>query len=313
MVFGFSTLIRPRTIWRDMTVGDRVFTVRIHWRRDARRMTMRVRDRAVRLSVPTGTSDSDIDKFVAEHSDWIAAQIKKEEDAVSVPVPGIEGPAIYHKGVPKAVRLLRDARHRGKGRIEEGPESLAIRVHTGSRVRPARVLEEWLREQARAAIDAELERVLPLLDEPPCPVTVRDQKTRWGSCSAARRLSFNWRLVMAPPECLSYVVVHEAAHLVHLDHSKAFWDLVAELMPDYRRHQRWLREHQAALFADTGERLAGLGAAGIANGETASAPIGEAAADHAIAEASPAKSGVEHGDGDGRAPRPLPQQPDLFR
>ena len=298
MVFGLNTLIRPRTIWRDMAVGDRVCPVRIHWRRDARRMTMRVRDRSVRLSVPTGTTDSDIERFVAEHTDWIADQLRKEEDAVTVPVPGLDGPAIYHEGVPKAVRLVRDSLHRGRGRVEEGPDSLDIRIHTGSRVRPARVLEEWLRAGARAAITDELERVLPLLGEPSCPITIRDQKTRWGSCSATRRLSFNWRLVMAPPECLGYVVAHEAAHLVHLDHSPDFWALVAELTPDYKRRQRWLREHQAALFADIGERLRGLGTEpAAAAGSTEGASAGHAPA----------------GGGTGAAPARPPRQPDLFR
>ncbi|MCM1268886.1 MAG: M48 family metallopeptidase [Bacteroidales bacterium] len=74
-------------------------------------------------------------------------------------------------------------------------------------------------------------------------ITIRDQKTRWGSCSAKGTLSFNWRLMLAPPAVLDYVVVHELCHLTHMDHSKAFWTLVESVCPDYRIHRKWLKEH----------------------------------------------------------------------
>lgn len=74
-------------------------------------------------------------------------------------------------------------------------------------------------------------------------ITIRDQKTRWGSCSAKGTLSFNWRLMLAPPAVLDYVVVHELCHLTHMDHSPAFWQAVAAVCPDYRIHRKWLKEH----------------------------------------------------------------------
>lgn len=74
-------------------------------------------------------------------------------------------------------------------------------------------------------------------------ITIRSQKTRWGSRSSSGTLSFNWRLMLAPKEVLDYVVVHELAHIRQMNHSSAFWQEVAKIMPDYQIHRRWLKEH----------------------------------------------------------------------
>ena len=79
-------------------------------------------------------------------------------------------------------------------------------------------------------------------------ITVRNQKTRWGSCSAKGTLSFNWRLMLAPPAILDYVVVHELCHLTHMNHSAAFWQAVEAVYPDYRSARRWLKEHGQELI-----------------------------------------------------------------
>lgn len=74
-------------------------------------------------------------------------------------------------------------------------------------------------------------------------ITIRDQKTRWGSCSSRGNLSFNWRLMLAPPAVLDYVVVHELCHLEHMNHSKDFWQCVESILPDYKERRKWLKEH----------------------------------------------------------------------
>ena len=79
-------------------------------------------------------------------------------------------------------------------------------------------------------------------------ITIRNQKTGWGSCSGKGNLNFNWQLVLIPEELVDYVVVHELCHLTHMDHSKAFWALVESVCPDYRTHRKWLKEHGQRLI-----------------------------------------------------------------
>ena len=74
-------------------------------------------------------------------------------------------------------------------------------------------------------------------------ITIREQKTRWGSCSSEKNLNFNWKLILAPPEVLDYVVIHELCHLKEMNHSKAFWDEVEKVMPEYETYKLWLKEN----------------------------------------------------------------------
>ena len=111
------------------------------------------------------------------------------------------------------------------------------------------MLDAWFRERARVLIDAEIARHAPALGVSPTAVSVRDQRSRWGSASRHGRLSFSWRLVLAPPEALETVVIHELAHLRVFGHGPAFWALVAGRRPDHLTWRKWLRTHSLELHA----------------------------------------------------------------
>lgn len=108
-----------------------------------------------------------------------------------------------------------------------------------------------LTEQMRPLVQERIAYYEPMLPEGHIPITrirIAMQRTRWGSCSSRGTLSFNVCLMPAPPEILDYVVVHELCHLVHMNHSAAFWELVASILPDYQIRRRWLREHGEELM-----------------------------------------------------------------
>jgi len=138
-------------------------------------------------------------------------------------------------------RLLHEHRdwlasERAKQRPRLGLDPRGISELEGRRA--ARELVCMLIDEEARELDVEVSRV-----------TIRDQRTRWGSCSAAGTLSFNWRLVLAPFEVLDYVVVHELCHLREANHSRRFWRLVESRRPDWREQRAWLNEHGPELLA----------------------------------------------------------------
>ncbi|MBO5095030.1 MAG: M48 family metallopeptidase [Lachnospiraceae bacterium] len=104
-------------------------------------------------------------------------------------------------------------------------------------------LEARYRKAAREYITARVAYYEPIIGVTHTRLSIRDQKTRWGSCSSRGGLNFNWRLMLAPPRVLDYVVVHELCHRKEMNHSKAFWHAVETVLPDYRELRKWLREN----------------------------------------------------------------------
>lgn len=98
-------------------------------------------------------------------------------------------------------------------------------------------------EKARKIFPARVKYFAEIMDVTYGRITIREQKTRWGSCSGKGNLNFNWKLVRMPEEILDYVVVHELAHRKEMNHSKAFWEIVESVLPDYRKRRKWLREN----------------------------------------------------------------------
>jgi predicted metal-dependent hydrolase len=146
--------------------------------------------------------------------------------------------------VPYLGTSLRLVPEPGRTRVHRRGDALHVPAAPAQR---RAALERWYRRAARAEIGPRLDRATQALGRRYTALTIRGQRTRWGSCSTSGAMSFNWRLLLAPEEVLDYVVWHEACHLVVMDHSPRFWALVAEHCPDYAEPRRWLRRHGATL------------------------------------------------------------------
>jgi len=129
-----------------------------------------------------------------------------------------------------------------------GEERIRLRQSTVEQSSVKQVLENVYRRQAREHFTERLEHYADRMGVEYEKLELRNQRTRWGSCSTSGTISLNWRVIMAPPEVVDYLVVHELAHLVEQHHGDSFWQLVGEYIPEYREHARWLEENSAALI-----------------------------------------------------------------
>jgi predicted metal-dependent hydrolase len=218
--------------------------------------------RGVVVSVPPATRrgwahpESHVEAFLRDREPWIrrhlARQAAERRALAERPELG-EGRLLRYRGVPHEVVVTAAAPGVRRSRVStiEGADGPTVRLELTARdrLRAAAVLEAWLRERARAAIDEALVRHASAMGVRPQAVTVRDARSRWGSCSRAGRLSFSWRLILAAPEALESVVVHELCHLRVFGHGKRFHELLARHMPDAPRWRRWLHDHAAELHA----------------------------------------------------------------
>jgi predicted metal-dependent hydrolase len=110
-------------------------------------------------------------------------------------------------------------------------------------------LEQWYRAEAAKLINEKAYKLSSNMGISYKRIVIRSQKTRWGSCSQRKNLSFNWKLIMAPEPVIDYVIIHELTHLKEMNHSKRFWKLVAQYCPGWREHKKWLKQHEADLTA----------------------------------------------------------------
>jgi predicted metal-dependent hydrolase len=200
----------------------------------ARRLSLRVSglDGRVTVSYPRHASERQAMDFALEKAEWIRGQLARRPDVVRV------GPGV---AVPVEGRSLPIAASPGPGVRVEAGQLLAPPVRTGAAV--AAFLKALARDRLAAASD----RHAATLGRSFGRVTLRDVRSRWGSCSSAGDLMYSWRLVMAPPEVLDYVAAHEVAHLAHMHHGPDFWAEVRRLYGDHRAARGWLRREGSLL------------------------------------------------------------------
>jgi len=197
-----------------------------------------------------------VEPFLAEREAWLRRHVARHAAAVAALAaagPVRDGALVRYWGELHRVRVVAGAPGSRRSRVErvggDDEDQLVVTLAAAERRQLRAVLEAWLRVRARDALEAAIARHAPALGVTPARVTVRDTRSRWGSASRAGRLSFSWRLVLAPPPVLETVAVHELAHLRVFGHGPGFWVLVAARMPDHAAQRRWLRTHAGELHA----------------------------------------------------------------
>jgi len=241
----------PKSI--DLRVDGVAAPVEVRRHPKARRMTLRISHarRAVIVTLPMRCAKDEANRFVARHIDWVRSRLHAMPELRSF----CDGGVVPVRGVLHDIRFVSgDAVARpASGRTIVWTETAAddsAQLHVrGERAHCARRLQDWLIGEARKDLDKRVSWHARNLDLRPRRIAVRDQTSRWGSCSSTGVLSFSWRLILAPVIVLDYVAAHEVAHLAEMNHGPQFWRLVAQTMPQMDRARQWLHEHGHELHA----------------------------------------------------------------
>jgi hypothetical protein len=230
---------------RAISLGDATITYRHRVSRRARRLRFEVRPgNGLEVTTPPGVSVARIEAVMREKTDWITKMLVRYAQP---PLSVVETPLQSGALLPFAggqLRLELEIGHPGRRKtavMEEGTLRLILNSLSPDVVRAA--IEGWYRRQARHVFAERAAHWNTQFGYNYGRIAIRDQKSRWGSCSRQGNLNFNWRLLLAPLVVLDYIVIHELAHLKEGNHSPRFWALVAEQCPDYRDQRAWLRQH----------------------------------------------------------------------
>lgn len=263
---------RVPTVSREIYLAGLPVPIEITRRHSARRLTLRVSEtrRAVTLTLPPSTDLGEGRRFVAKHLEWLNDKLERLPEAQ----PFADGSVVPLRGELHVIRFADGKRSRGRGVVWFGrptaavvPENsvfapkqrkksqrldvttLPVLWVAGKPEHAPRRLQDWLTEQAQVELSGRSRHYASMLPRKVKRVTVRDQASRWGSCSSHGVLSFSWRLIMAPQFVLDYVAAHEAAHLVEMNHGPRYWKLLHRIFPEVEEARRWLRRHGAELHS----------------------------------------------------------------
>jgi len=217
-----------------LRIGSPPITVVLRRSAQARQLTLRVPfiggDPV--LTAPNRVAKRAIDGFLTEREEWLRAALDRKPQPVSI----TDGATIPVEGTLHTIQL---APRRG---IHAEPGVL-----TAPRSNPGGALSAWLRGLARDRLATATGHYAAQLGVPTGKLTLRDPRSRWGSCTSDGNLMFSWRLIMAPTEVLDYVAAHEVAHLIEMNHSADFWAIVDNLKPGWQAQRDWLRAQGADL------------------------------------------------------------------
>lgn len=217
-----------------LQVGGRTVPLLFVHHPRARRYLLRLRaDGVARVTVPRRGSLSAARDFAARNIGWLEQQFQRLAARPQAPAQWHAGTEIYFRGERVRLEFVADQIHFGSEQIKLPP--------TPADLRP--VVQKHLRQLAAQELPARVRELAKLHGVEVSRVSVRDQKSRWGSCSRRGTISLNWRLIQTPASVRDYIILHELAHRRQMNHSDKFWSEVARLCPDYLAAERWLKQH----------------------------------------------------------------------
>lgn len=219
--------------------GDEVVVFTLKKKRGCRNIVLRVDERGLRVTAPLRSSDAEVEKFVTAKQTWIAKHLGFYKNLPLLKSSFQTGDFLPYLGENCSVVLTQHSAKRPK--IEKIANTFFISFNFDAV--PKKFVKQWYLQQAEAVIGERVEIWKEKFGVNVNGVSIRNQRSRWGSCSTRGNLNFNWKLVMAPLEVVDYLVIHELTHLRHMNHSDKFWQTVEMHCPDYVEKEKWLKQN----------------------------------------------------------------------
>lgn len=230
---------RPALVAEPLRLGERSVPLLLVHNPKARRYLLRVKpDGTARVTIPRGGSVRQARQFVQHSRSWLEQQLHQLQSRPSAPAIWDIGAEVWFRGA--RVRL---EPHQA-GHVRLGPEIIRV-GDAAADLRPE--VEAVLRQLAVRELPPRVQALAQEHDFAVRRVTVRSQRSRWGSCSRRGTISLNWRLIQTPEFVRDYIILHELAHLRHMNHSRHFWAEVERLCPEYRAAEHWLKTNRLSL------------------------------------------------------------------
>ncbi len=249
MFFNLTRPSAPSPRARELEIDGLNVSVVLRRNAQARRFILKIgrRNREVILTMPTHGSEAEAMDFAISQTHWIKSRINAQPDIITF-AHGVEVPI---RDVIHTIEHRPDQRGtvwaHGDRNEDEDEGTLSLICVAGDERHLARRLRDWLKQQARQDLQQSVDVHSQYLGLRSKRLTIRDQTTRWGSCSSSGALSFSWRLILAPPFVLDYVAAHEVAHLEEMNHGPRFWSLLEQCLPEYKHAQKWLKHNGSKL------------------------------------------------------------------
>lgn len=230
---------------RHVEVAGRQVPITVTENRRATRMTLRIEPggRALKLTIPYGLHHRRVDEFLERHQTWLEQRFAK----ITEPSTLEHGAMIPLRGVPH--RIVHTGKLRGLTKLDKDETGAPIISISGLPELTSKKLLKFLKEEARADLERLVAYHASFVKKPVKSISLKDTRSRWGSCSHEGNLSFSWRIVMAPESVIDYLAAHEVAHLDQMNHGPKFWALCHKLCPHTEDAKAWLKTHGSSLHA----------------------------------------------------------------
>jgi predicted metal-dependent hydrolase len=238
-----------------LKVGTKLIEYELHKSSKAKKVSITIINEQIRVAVPTGFTFEYARNFLQEHKDWVLKHLQAQQARAKklLPKQYIAGEKFLYRGrnYPLVIEEVPappyQAAFKGSRIVANIPSGLSSQEQS---LLIKKQIKKWYLGQAEKLLPELLDYYSKSLAIPYQKLKIKDQKTRWGSCSNKGNINLNWRIIMAPNQVTAYVIIHELAHLKFMNHSKEFWRIVEEYLPDYKKWKKWLTENSKQLLAD---------------------------------------------------------------